>query len=77
MYIVTAGRLKVLPGGKIVGEWAPIRVVGYKSHTSSRNFAEWHINVSGYLNMGLGMHVILPISVQIFVGDEPKNTRVI
>ena len=76
IYIVTAGRLKVLPGGKKL-ENGHLRLVGYKRYTSSRNYRECHINVSWYLNMALGMHVILPISVQIFVGDEPKNTRVI
>ena len=76
MYIVTAGRLKLLPGGKMF-ENGHLCVVGYKKHTSSRNFRECHIDLPGYLDMVLGMHVILPISVQIFVGDEPKNTRVI
>ena len=40
-------------------------------------FGEGHINFSLCTNMVLGMHVILPNSVQIFLADEPKNTGVI
>lgn len=40
-----------------------------------KKFRKCHINVSRYLNMVLGMHVILPSSVQIFIADELKNTR--
>jgi hypothetical protein len=40
-------------------------------------FRECHINFSRYFNLVLGMHVILTSFVQIFVADEPKNTRVI
>jgi hypothetical protein len=38
---------------------------------------ECHINFPRYFNMVLGMHVILPNSVQIFVYDEPKTMGVI
>jgi hypothetical protein len=41
-----------------------------------KNFRECHINFSWYFNMVLGMHVILTSSIQIFIADEPKNTRV-
>jgi hypothetical protein len=52
--------------------WLAIKI---KLHPG--NLIECHINFSRYLNMVLGMHVILPNSVEIFVGDEPKNMRVI
>jgi hypothetical protein len=42
-----------------------------------KNLRECHINFSRCINMVLGMHVILPNSVQIFVADEPKNTGVV
>jgi hypothetical protein len=76
MYIVAAGRLKVLPMKKRL-ENGHLRVVGYKRQTSSQIFRECHINFSRYFNLVLGMHVILTSFVQIFVADEPKNTRVI
>jgi hypothetical protein len=76
MYIVAAGRLKVLPGKK---SW---RMDNYlwlaiKDKLLPENFRECHTNFPRYFNMVLGMHVILPNSVQIFVADEPKIMGVI